>query len=323
MKPKVLVTIRLPQESIERLKHFAEVKLNSASEPLTEDQLRKEVDDVDGIILGLERFDKEVIASASKLKIIARFGVGYENVDINAATNRRIFVTYTPDVLSDAVADLTFALLLSLSRRIVEADRFVKSREWSKGNKFPLGVDLAKKTLGIIGLGRIGMKVLERAISFKMNIIYNSKTPKRKASKYGVELVTLEELLRQSDFVSIHVPSTEDTKGLVGKNELELMKNTAFLINTSRGLIVNQQELYQALMERKIAGAALDVFQEEPLPPNDPILKLSNVVLTPHIGSGTFETRLAMAMMVVDNVLKVLEGKAPINVINKELLTAR
>jgi lactate dehydrogenase-like 2-hydroxyacid dehydrogenase len=223
-------------------------------------------------------------------------------------------------VLSDAVADLTMAFILTLSRRITDADHFVKSKDWSMGNKFPLGFDLVNKTLGIVGLGRIGMKVLERSIAFKMNVIYNSRTHKMEAEKkYGIKFVELDELFRISDYISLHAPVTRNTQGLVGKKELELMKKTSFLINTSRGSLVHQRDLYEALRDKKIAGAALDVFEEEPISQNDPLLKLENVVLTPHIGSGTYETRLSMAMMAIDEVIKVFEGKEPKNLINTGL----
>jgi len=321
MKPKVLVTCPMAQQAIEKLREFAEVKLNPSPRNLTKEQLRKEVVDVDGVILGVEKFDEELIAAAPRLKIIARYGVGYDNIDVGAATSRRIHVTYTPSVLSDAVADLTFAFILTLSRRIIEADRYVKVGEWGKGIAFPLGFDVARKTLGIVGLGRIGMKVIERAKAFNMDIIYCDVIRNRHAEqKYGARSVTLKELLRGSDYVSIHVPLTEKTEGVIGKNELMLMKSTAFLINTSRGSIVDQQALYEALKEKRIAGAGLDVFQHEPIPSDDPMLKLSSVVLTPHVGSGTVETRLAMAMMAVDDIIKVLKGEEPTNVVNSELL---
>jgi len=321
MKPKVLVTCQMAQEPIEKLRESAEVKLNPSPQPFTKQQLRKEVADVDGVILGADKFDEELIAAARRLKIIARYGVGYDNVDVRAATSRRIFVTYTPSVLSDAVANLTFAFILALSRRITEADSYVKSGKWSKGASFPLGRDLTNKTLGIVGCGRISMKVIERARAFNMNIIYYDVIRNTSAEeKYGTKPVTLEELLRRSDYISIHVPLTEKTEGLIGKKELILMKNTAFLINTSRGPVVDQQALYEALKEKRIAGAGLDVFQHEPITSDDPILKLSNVILTPHIGSGTVETRLAMAMMAVDDVIRVLKDREPTNVVNSELL---
>ena len=321
MKPKVLVTCPIAQEALEKLRVFAEVKLNPSPQPFTKEQLRKEVAEVDGVVLGADELDEELIAAALRLKIIARYGVGYDNVDVGAATSRRIFVTYTPGVLSDAVADLTFALILALSRRITEADSHVKSGEWSKGTRFPLGLDLAGKTLGIVGLGRIGSKVVERARAFNMNIIYNDIVRKTLAEKkYGAKRVTLEKLLKRSDYVSLHVPLTDKTRGLVGERELLLMKSSAFLINTSRGPVVDQQALYEALKKKRIAAAGLDVYQNEPLASDDPLLKLSNVVLTPHIGSGTVETRLAMAQMAVEDVIRVLKGKDPINVVNSELL---
>jgi len=321
MKPKVLVTCPIAQEALGKLRVFAEVKLNPSPRPFTKEKLRKEVAEVDGVVLGADELDEELMAAAPRLKIIARYGVGYDNVDVGVATSRRIFVTYTPDVLSEAVADLTLALMLTLSRRITEADSYVKSGEWSKGTRFPLGLDLARKTLGIVGLGRIGSKVAERARAFNMNIIYNDIVRKTFAEKkYGARRVTLEELLKWSDYVSLHVPLTDRTRGLIGERELLLMKSSAFLINTSRGPVVDQQALYEALKKRRITGAGLDVYQKEPIASDDPLLKLSNLVLTPHIGSGTVETRLAMALMAVEDVVRVLKGKDPINVVNSELL---
>jgi len=328
MKPKVLITCPIPQQSVEKLGEFAEVKLNPTiflNYPLTKEQLRKEVADVDGAVIGsVEKFDEELFAVAPRLKVVARFGVGYDNVDIKSATSRKIFVTYTPSVLSGAVADLTFALILALSRRIIEADRYVRSGNWSKGVEFPLGQDMTRKTLGIIGLGRIGIKVVERARAFDMDIIYYDLVRNRYAEeKYGAKLVSLKELLGRSDYVSVHVPFTEKTRGLIGKNELALMNKAAFLINTSRGPVVDQQALYEALKEKRIAGAALDVFQQEPIASEDPMLKLSNVVLTPHIGTATVETRLAMALTAIDDVIRVLNGKEPTNLVNTELLERR
>lgn len=324
MKPKVLVTCRMAKQAVEKLRKFAEVKLNPNAQPFTKAQLRKEVAEVDAVILCADELDEELIAAAPRLKIIARYGVGYDNVDVGAATSRRIFVTYTPGVLSDAVADLTFALILALSRRMIEADGYVKSGEWSQGTRLPLGVDLARKTLGIIGLGRIGTKVAARAKAFNMNIVYNDIVRKRFAEeKYGVKRVTLKELLKRSDYVSLHVPLTEKTRGLIGKSELALMKGSAFLINTSRGPVLDQQALYEALKEKRIAGAGIDVYEKEPIASDQPLLKLSNVILTPHIGSATVETRLAMALMAVEDVIRVLTGKDPINAVNSELLQNR
>jgi len=322
-KPKVLVTCPIAQQATQKLREIAEVKLNPSAHPFTKEQLRKEVADINAIILGADKFDEELMAAAPRLKMIARYGVGYDNVDVKTATSRRMFVTYTPSVLSDAVADLTFALILALSRRITEADSYVKSGKWGR-SPFPLGLDLARKTLGIVGLGHIGTKVIERARAFNMSIIYYDIVRNKQAEeKYGAKPVTLKELLKQSDYVSLHVPLTEKTEALIGKNELALMKSTAFLINTSRGPILDQQALYEALKEKKIAGAGLDVFQHEPIESNEPMLKLSNVVLTPHMGSGTVETRLAMALMAVDDVIRVLKGKDPTNVVNIELLERR
>jgi glyoxylate reductase len=234
---------------------------------------------------------------------------------------KKIFVTYTPDVLSDAVADLTFGFILAFSRKIIQANECVRTGKWGEIPPFPLGSDLKNKTLGIIGLGRIGIKVAERGCAFNMRLIYFSRTRKNRIEKkYGIEFRTFKDLLKESDCISINVPLTKETKRMIGKEEFKIMKKNAFLINTARGDVVDQKSLYQALKNKRIAGAGLDVFQQEPIPLDDPILKLQNVILTPHIGSGTVETRLSMSLMAVNDVIRVLEGKRPIHLVNKDLI---
>ena len=318
MKPKVLITCMIEPEALKKIKLFAEIKIKSF---LSKKQLLKEVRNIDAVILGTDNFDEELINSATRLKIIARFGVGYNNVDIKSSTNKKIFVTYTPDVLSDAVADLTFGFILAFSRRIIQANECIKTGSWSANTVFPLGSDLKNKTLGIIGLGRIGIKVAERAFAFNMRLIYYSRTRKNTLEvKYGIKFKTFKDLLKESDYISINVPLTKETEGMIAKEEFKNMKKNAFIINTARGSVIDQKSLYQALKNKRIAGAGLDVFQQEPIPLNDPILKLQNVILTPHIGSGTVETRLAMSLMAVNDVIRVLKGKRPIHIVNNDFI---
>jgi len=286
-------------------------------------EIKEVVKEVETMILSLEIVDERLLANAPRLKIIARYGVGYDNVDVEACTRRGIYVTHTPGVLSHAVAELTIGLMLCLSRRLIHADRYVRT-EWAnpKGAKragLPMGIDLYGKTLGIIGLGRIGYEVASRARAFGMKIIYYDIERKADAEKaLNAQYVDLKTLLEISDFVSIHVPLTPQTKYLIGERELRLMKPTAYLINTSRGLVIDEEALCKALREGWIAGAGLDVFVKEPLPLDSPLVKMENVVLAPHIGTYTIETRRAMAMMCIINVRAALMGKIPPNLVPEQ-----
>ena len=284
------------------------------------DELPKEVRDSDAIILSIEPIDDEFLKKFPKLRIIARYGVGYDNIDVGACTKRGVYVTHTPGVLSHAVAELTLGLMLSLSRRLIQADNYVRT-EWakSKRKKLAMGIDLYGKTLGIIGLGRIGYEVAFRAKAFGMKIIYYDIERKEKAEKtLGAQYVDLETLLKSSDFVSIHTPLTPQTRGFIGERELKLMKPTAYIINTARGLVIDEEALCKALKEGWIAGAGLDVFAKEPLPLDSPLVKMKNVVLTPHMGTYTPETRRAMALKCIENVRAALAGKIPPNLVPEQ-----
>lgn len=324
MKPRVLVTMKLPSDVVEMLEREGmELLHNPFDRCFTREELLQAVADVDGVILGAELFDRLVMEAAPRLKVISRFGVGYDNVDVDAATERGIYVTFTPCVLCDTVADLAFGLILCVSRRIPQADAFVREGRWSE-SQFPLMVDVSGKTLGIVGLGRIGAKVAYRASGFNMRILYHDAVRTdlmiRLERELGVKRVSLNRLLKESDFVTLHVPLNESTRGIIGRRELSLMKKTAYLINTSRGPVVDQPALYEALRNKNIAGAALDVFLEEPIRPDDPLLQLENVVFTPHIGSATVETRHKMALTAAKDLVRVLKGKSPKNLVNVELL---
>lgn len=321
MKPKVMVSPGVGDDNPglleEKLSDIAEVVYGTFRDPKN---IPSNIKDSEAMILALEPINDEVLDDFPKLKIIARYGVGYDNVDVNACTRRGIYVTYTPGILSHAVAELTIGLMLCLSRALIEADKYVRT-EWASPRRFRLkmGIDLYGKTLGIIGLGRIGYEVAVRARSFGMKVIYYDVERKYEAEKtLGVQYVDLETLLRESDFVSIHVPLTPQTRRLIGEKELRMMKPTAYLINTSRGAVVDEEALCRALKEGWIAGAGLDVFVKEPLPLDSPLIDMKNVVLSPHIGTYTVETRRSMALMCIENVRAALMGMVPPNLVPEQ-----
>ena len=308
MKPKVLVStgkLNFPEDLAESLRPLADVAYVQGDYA---EQLREAT----AVVVSMEAVNDAYLAKAPKLKVVARFGVGYDTVDVEACTRRKVYVTYTPDVLSAAVADITWALILSFMRRIPEADRFTRE-EWGKRARgFPFGWDISGKTLGFLGLGRIGSEAAKRAQGFDVKVIYRDIVPKPDLEKlYGVKPVGFEELLRTSDILSIHVPLLPSTRHIIGRKELVMMKPTAIIINTSRGPVIDQDALTDALKTRRIAGAALDVFEEEPIPLTHPLLKLDNLVVTPHIASATWETRRRMAERCAESVRALLEGKRP------------
>ncbi len=266
------------------------------------------------------RVDAELVEQAPRLRVVTTVGVGYDNIDVAACTRRRIMVTNTPGVVTEATADLAFALLMAVARRLVEADRYVREgqwRYWQWGNMW--GTNPSGKTLGIYGFGRIGQAVARRARGFSMRIIYHSidrPTPEQE-QELGAQFVDRETLLREADLLSLHVPLAPDTNHLITATELALMKPTAFLINTSRGKVVEEAALVEALQSKRIAGAGLDVFESEPQV-HPALLAMANVVVTPHMGTATGETRLAMAMLAADNLLAALAGRRPPNLVNPE-----
>lgn len=321
------ITRRIPEIGIRTLREYCEVVYRDEAPPPTKSELLKMIEDADAIYCTLnEIIDKEVIDRAERLKVIGTMSVGVDHIDVEHATRRGIYVVYTPGVLTETVADHTWALLLAVARRIVEADSCIRKGGW----KIPwaptmmLGYDVHGKVLGIIGLGRIGQAVARRAKGFNMKVLYYDVIRMRRVEEeLGVEYTSLERLLRESDYISIHVPLTPETKGLIGERELRLMKRTAILINTSRGLVVDQRALFKALKEGWIAGAGLDVFEKEPIEPDDPLLKLENVVVTPHIGSASHETRNKMAELTATGIIKVLKGEMPENLFNPDVMNIR
>ena len=257
-----------------------------------------------------------MIVATKKLRVISSYSVGYDHIDIDTATRYGICVTYTPEVLTETTADLAFTLLLTTARRITEADVLVRSGQWRSGWKydFMLGSDINGKTLGIIGLGRIGSAVAKRSNGFKMRVLYHDRNrlPIEKEDELAVEYRSLEDLLKESDFVSIHLPLNNDTFHLFNEQKLKLMKPTSYLINTARGSIIDEKALIRALKQKWIAGAGLDVFETEPISRNNLLLKMNNIVLAPHVGSSTTETREKMAEVAAMNLLNVLNGKKPL-----------
>jgi len=296
----------LYKEALEILKKVADIEY--VSEKRFEEQLA-EAEAMVGYRVG-----EEILRKAPKLKVVARFGVGYDDCDVDALTRHKVYLVYTPGVLSDAVADMTIALILACNRKIVQADRYVREG-WAKGAPgYPeYGVDLKGKTIGIIGLGRIGYEVAKRcARGFDMKVIYYDIRRNEKAEKeLGAKRKSLEEVMRMSDFVSIHLPLTPQTNRLIREEHLRMMKKTAYLINTARGAIIDQKALTKVLSENVIAGAGLDVFEKEPVPLDEELLRLKNVVLTPHIASLTKEARRAMALCNAKSITAVLKGEIP------------
>ena len=293
-----------------RLEESCEVDLNDRPEYLTQDELVARVQGKHGVIaLMPDQITRAVIEAGNALKVVAVVAVGYNNIDVAAAHERGIVVTNTPDVLTEASADLTWSLVLDITRRISEGDRLVRAGKWA-GFKFDfmLGTDLAGKQIGIVGFGRIGQAVAARARAFGMRVAYTSRTPR---SITDAEAMPLDRLLTTSDVVSLHVPLTPQTKHLIDQAALARMKRSAYLINASRGPVVDEAALAWALTNRIISGAALDVYEEEPKV-HPELLKLENVVLSPHMGSSTTETRTAMADLAVRNVLAVLSGQPPL-----------
>lgn len=321
MKPTVFVTRPLPDQVVALLKAQCDVSMHPNDTPLKPEELAAASREIDGLVACGARVGEEVLRAATKLRVVANVGVGYDNIDVAACTNRRITVTNTPEVLTNTTADLAFALLMAAARRLVEGDNYVRAGRWQYSQwRLLWGADVFGKTLGIYGFGRIGRAVARRASGFSMRTLYYDvvRVPQDLERELATQYVDRETLFRESDFLSLHVPLTPETVHSVGAREFALMKPTAFLINTSRGKAVDEEALVQALQAKKIAGAALDVFESEPQV-HPALPGMSNVVLLPHVGSATEETRLKMAMLAVENLLAALGGKRPPNVVNPEV----
>lgn len=317
---KVYITRKIPHQALDYLAEHCSFDMWPAEDRAVPRQvLLEKVRDVTGLYSMLtDRIDGELFGSAPGLKVVSNMAVGFDNIDLEKASERGIMVTNTPDVLTDATADLVFALILATARRVLEANRTLLSGGWNNWSPmFMAGRDVYKSCLGIIGLGRIGRAVARRAAGFDMEIIYFSRTRQPQLEReMGLTYHPLPELLRRADIVTLNTSLTHDTRGLIGAEQLRLMKRTAILINTSRGHLVDQKALYEALVSGTIGGAGLDVFEEEPVSPDDPLVRLPNVVALPHIGSATEKTRTAMAMLAAKNLVLALQGQTPPNLVN-------
>ncbi len=317
---KILVTARSFRKNPGRHKELLEQSGYEIIEspvdlPLQEEEMVELIGDVDGAILGLDYVTVRVIEAGERLKVLSRYGVGVDRVDLAAATARGVVVTNTPGTNHIAVAELTLALMLSLARRIPQHDRTVKQGSWERVQ----GTELAEKTLGIVGLGWISKEVIRRASAFDMRIMVQTGYPEGElADRYGVEYVPLEHLIERSDFVSLHCAATPERCDLIGEKELRAMKPSSYLVNTARGELVDEEALLVALQEGWIAGAAMDAFKQEPATAS-PLVRLDNFIATPHIGATTHESVLRMGILAAENALQVLRGERPAYVVNPEV----
>jgi len=317
MPANIYVTRRIPQAAIDLLSSYFDVSVNPFERNLRRAELLEHIKDADAILCLLsDSIDRSVMDAAPRLKCISNYAVGYNNIDVEYASKQGIVVCNTPKVLTETTADLTWALIMSCARRIVESDSFLRSGEFKGWEPMLLmGADVHHKTLGIIGLGRIGQAVAKRASGFGMKVLaYDPSLPEDHNTALW-KSTNLQTLLREADFVSLHVPLTEKTQHMIGPGELKLMKRGAILINTSRGAVINESALIEALRQNRIAAAGLDVYEKEPYIPQE-LLELKNVVLLPHIGSATTETRTAMGIMAAQNAIAVLKGEEPPSRIN-------
>jgi len=321
MLPMVFISTNIPDAGIDMLLGKANFEVWRDVPPPRRKYFLQKVANADGVIAipgATTCMDKEAIDVGKKLKIISSYSVGYDHIDVEYATSRGIMVTNTPGVLTDATADMAFGLLLMAARRMSEGERLMRSGKWRYwGPRMLLGQQVSGSSLGIVGLGRIGTAMARRAKGFGMDLYYTGSSRKEDLEKeLGIKYLPFHELLKTCDFISLHCPLNSETEGLIGEAELKMMKSSAILVNTSRGRVVDQRALTRALQEEWIAGAGIDVFEKEPIAKDDPLLKLPNVAMTPHLGSASVRTREDMATMAAGNLLAGLEGKRPPNLLN-------
>ena len=317
MKKKVFLTRTLHDFALQELRKRYQIEIHTGKIPIPQTKLRSKIKEIDGLIcFPYDKINQETMELAKNLKVISTYSVGFEHIDTEYAKKKKIRVGYTPEVLTDATANLAFSLLLDITRRVSEGDKIIRDGKWKEiyGAFDYVGVDLEGKTIGILGLGRIGSSLAKRAKAFDVKILYHNRKRVSKTSekKLNAKYVSFEKLITQSDFISIHVPHTKQTEHLFDMKIFQKMKKSAFLINTSRGKVVNEKDLAIALKKKIISGAGLDVFEEEPIKKSNPLLKLQNIVLAPHIGSSTEETRAKMAEITVKNLNLGMNGKKPI-----------
>jgi glyoxylate reductase len=315
-RKKVYITRNVPGPCVPILSRECEVTLHKRSDPPTRREMLKNIVGKDGLLCMLsDKIDAELMdAAGPNFKVISSYSTGYEHIDVKGATLRGIRVTFTADILAEATADLTFALLLACARDVVKGDVFVRQGRWKVGwmPDLMLGYDVHGATLGIIGLGRIGSAVARRARGFGMKVIYNNRNRDIDTeNELGASFVELDDLFRQSDFISVHTSMNDSSRHMINLAKLKLMKKTAFLVNTSRGPVINEADLAGALKQGIIAGAGLDVFEKEPLPSTSPLARMRNIVLLPHIGSASMGTRSQMGKIAAESLISVLNGREP------------
>jgi glyoxylate reductase len=320
----VYVTRVIPAPALDIVRRGAEMRMWDREDvPPPREILLREVADCDGVLsLLTERIDDELLAHAPRLRVVGNMAVGFDNIDVDAATRRGVLISNTPEVLTETTADFAFALLMAAARRMVEADAFTRGGKWKTWGPLLLaGQDVHHATLGLIGLGRIGSAVAKRAKGFAMTVLYYDpiRRPDLEES-LGIGYREMNEVLRASDFVSVHVPLMPQTRHLIGAAQFRMMKPTAVFINAARGPIVDQAALAEALRARVIYAAGIDVFEQEPIAPDDPLLRLDNVVVAPHIASASIPTRTRMATLAAENIVAVLEGRQPPTPVNPEVL---
>lgn len=322
MKPTIFITRKLPDEAIESIQGQYQVKMwDSEDVPVPREKLIEEAKTTDALLTMLsDKIDAEVLTAGNQLKVVANLAVGFDNLDLETATKNGIAVCNTPDVLTDTTADLAFGLLMAAARRLVEAAELVKKNEWKSWSPLLLaGHDVYHKTIGIVGMGKIGETVAKRATGFDMKILYHNRTRKPEAEKsLGAVYCSFEEIVQQSDFIVSLTPLTSETKNMFTRETFKKMKKNAIFINAGRGPVVDEQALFDALVEKDIAGAGLDVFTKEPINADHPLLALPNVVALPHIGSSSVETRVTMMKLCVDNIKAVINGENPLTLVNKD-----
>ena len=323
-KPKVFVARKMAQKALDKIASATEMELWEDELPPSHDVFMQKVKDIDGLLCLLtDKIDGEIMDAGPKLKVISNIAVGFDNIDVAAATKRGIIVANTPGVLTETTADFAFALLMATARRIAEGDRCTRSGNWKTwGPMILMGYDIHHATLGIVGCGRIGLEMARRARGFSMKVLYYDEIRRKpeEEKEFGLEYIpSIKELLPKADFVSVHVPLTPTTRHLISTAEFAAMKPTAILINTSRGPVVDPKALYEALKSGQIFAAGLDVTEPEPIPVDDPLLTLDNIIIAPHIASASVATRTKMANMAATNLRAGLEGEMPPNCVNPEV----
>jgi glyoxylate reductase len=322
-KPKVAVTRLIPEAGLDLLRQSCDVTIWEGELPPGPAELDALLDGVDGAVTLLtDRIDGDLLDRHTSIRVVRNFAVGYDNVDVDAATARKVAVCNTPGVLTQATAEFAFTLLVSAARRVVEAAHYVEDGKWQTwGPRLLLGQDIAGATLGIVGFGRIGKELARMASGFNMRILaHDAYEDPKAAEEFGVSYVPLDDLLREADFVSLHVALTPETQQMIGARELGLMKATAVLVNAARGPVVDTDALVTALQDGEIFAAGLDVTDPEPLPADHPLVSLPNCIVVPHIASATVTTRDAMARLAANNLIDVLNGKTPEVIVNPEVL---